>query len=92
MRMEQTIHGPPLPIIFRGTEDKTIMADYRHDSVFGYREFFYKQERAEDMEAIREAAQQGKALGRAAFLERLVSKLGRVVVPRKRGRPKKEDK
>ena len=44
------------------------------------------------MEAIREAAQQGKALGRAAFLERLVSKLGRVVVPQKRGRPKKEDK
>ena len=26
------------------------------------------------------------------FLERMDSKLGRVVVPRKRGRPKKEDK
>ena len=45
-----------------GTEDKTIMADYLHDSVFSYREFFYKQERAEDMEAIREAAQQGKGI------------------------------
>lgn len=57
------------------------MADYRHDSVFNYREFFSKQERSEDMEAIRDAA----------FPERLVSKLGKVVVPRKRVRPKKED-
>ena len=27
-----------------GKEDKTVMADYLHDSVFSYREFFYKQE------------------------------------------------
>ena len=75
-----------------GKEDKTVMADYLHESVFSYREFFYEQERSGDIEAIREAAQQGKAWGRAVFLERLGSKLGRVVVPRKRGRPKKEEK
>lgn len=73
-------------------EDKTVMADYLHDSVFSYREFFYEQERSGDIEAIREAEQQGKAWGRGVFLEKLGSKLGRVVVPRKRGRPKKEDK
>ncbi|MEA3360240.1 MAG: hypothetical protein U9R17_12675 [Thermodesulfobacteriota bacterium] len=75
-----------------GKEDKTIKADYLHDSAFSYREFFYEQERSEDDEAIREAAQQGKACGRASFLERLGNKLNRVVVLRKRGRPKKADK
>jgi putative transposase len=75
-----------------GREDKTIKADYLHDSAFSYREFFYEQERSKDVEAIRDAAQQGKAWGRAAFLERLGNKLNRVVVPRKRGRPKKVDK
>ena len=64
---------------FSGKEDKTVMADYLHDSVFSYSEFFYEQKRTGDIEAIREAAQQGKAWGR-------------VVVPRKRGRSKKEDK
>jgi len=68
------------------------MADYLHDSGFSYREFFYEQERAEDMEAIRGAVQQGKAWGSAAFLERLGSKLNRVFVPRKRGRLEKENK
>jgi|GEM_PF-3076214 len=53
---------------------------------------FYEQERSGDIEAIREAAQQGKAWGRGVFLERLASKLGRVVAPRKKGRPKKEEK
>ena len=75
-----------------GKEDKIVMADHLHDSVLSYREFFYEQERSGDIEAIREAAQQGKAWGRAVFLERLGSKLGRVVVPRKRGRSKKEEK
>ncbi|MBW2029985.1 MAG: hypothetical protein JRJ31_13025 [Deltaproteobacteria bacterium] len=39
------------------------MADYLHDFAFSYREFFYEEERSEDMEAIREATQQGKAWG-----------------------------
>jgi len=80
------------PYHLLGREDKTIMADYLHDSAFSYRGFFYEEERSEDVEAIREATQQGKAWGRAAFLERLGNRLNRVVVPRKRGRPKKVEK
>ncbi len=62
-----------------GTEDQTVMADYLHE-----------QDGAGDLEAIREATQQGKAWGRTLFLERLADELGKVVVPRKRGRPKKK--
>ena len=75
-----------------GTEDKLIMADYLHDFTFSYREFFYEQERSGDMEAIRDAAQQGKTWRRAAFLEKLGTKFNQMVVSRKRGRPKKADK
>ena len=72
-----------------GRKDKIVMADFLHDSAFSYREFFYEQERLEEMEAIREAAQQGKVWGKAGFLERLGNELNRVVVPRKRGRPRR---
>ena len=75
-----------------GRKDKIVMADFLHDSAFSYREFFYEQERLEEMEAIREAAQQGKVWGKAGFLERLGNELNRVVVPRKRGRPKEANK
>jgi hypothetical protein len=44
------------------------------------------------VEAIRTAAQQGKARGRAGFLEKLADFLDRIVVPRKRGRSKEENK
>ena len=73
-----------------GTEDQTVMADYLHGSAFSYRDFFHEQDGAGDLEAIREATQQGKAWGRTLFLERLADELGKVVVPRKRGRPKKK--
>jgi putative transposase len=75
-----------------GKENQTIMADCLHHSVFSYKEFFYEEERDEELEAIRTAAQQGKAWGRLAFLEKLADSLDRIVVPRKRGRPKKENK
>lgn len=75
-----------------GEKDEIIMADYRHNSPFSYKEFFYEQERNEDLEAIQDAAQQGKAWGKAAFLEELTSKLGEIVVPRKKGRPPKKNK
>ena len=65
------------------------MADHLHDSAFSYRKFFYEQERTEDVDEIRAAAQQGKAWGKAAFLERLATELNRVVAPRNRGRAKK---
>jgi hypothetical protein len=49
-----------------GTEDQTVMADYLDldGSTFSYRDFFHEQDGAGDLEAIREAAQQGKAWGR----------------------------
>jgi len=75
-----------------GKENQMIMADCLHRSFFTYKDFFYKEERAEDPETIRTAAQQGKAWGRMAFLEKLANSLNRVVVPQKRGRPKKENK
>lgn len=71
-----------------GKKDETIMADYHPNFKCNYREFFYEQERKEDLEAIQNAAQQGKAWGETTFLEDLTSKLGKVVVPRKKGRPK----
>ena len=75
-----------------GREDEMITADYLHDFAFSYRAFFYEEERTEDLKTIRIAAQQGKAWGRAAFLERLARSYNQVVVPRRRGRPKKENK
>lgn len=75
-----------------GREDKTMMSGNLRDSAFSQRTFFYEQERSGEMEAIRETAQQGKARGRTAFLERLGSRVHRVVVRRQRGRPKKAEK
>jgi len=75
-----------------GSEDKIIMADHLHDSAFSYRKFSYEQGRTEDVDEIRAAAKQGKAWGKAASLERLATELNRVVAPRNRGRPKKENK
>ena len=75
-----------------GREDKMIMADYLHDSAFSYRAFFYEKGRPEDLKTIRTATQQGKAWGKATFLERLGRSYDRVVVPRRRGRPRNENK
>ena len=71
-----------------GKKNETVMADYHPNFTCNYKDFFYEQERKEDLEAIQNAAQQGKAWGKATFLEELTSKLGKVVVPRKKGRPK----
>jgi len=71
-----------------GIEDQPVMADRLHRSAFSYRDFFHEQDGAGDLEAIREAAKQGKAWGKTLFLEKLANELGKVVVPRKRGRPK----
>jgi putative transposase len=68
-----------------GKPDPQVTADYLHSSCFSYREFFYEQERDEDIDAIRTAAQQGRAWGRPVFLEKLAESLGRVVMPRPRG-------
>jgi len=68
-----------------GIPDPVVSAEYLHSSCFSYGEFFYEQEREEDIGDIRVAAQQGKAWGRPVFLETLAESLGRVVVPRPRG-------
>ena len=73
-----------------GTEDQTVMADYLHGSTFSHRDFFHEQDRAGDLEAIREAAQQGKAWGRTLFLERVADELGKVVAPEKEGGQRKK--
>ena len=75
-----------------GQADKLITADYLHTSAFTYREFFYKEERPEDLQTIRLATQQGRAWGGTEFLEDLARICNRVVTPRRRGRPKKENK
>ena len=75
-----------------GKENQTIMTDCLHDSVFSYKDFFYEKEGNEDLEAIRTSAQQDRAWGKPAFLEKLADSLARIVVPRKRGRPRKENK
>ena len=76
-----------------GKKNGTIMADNFHDynSASNYKDFFYEQERVEEIEAIQEAAQQGKAWGKTAFLERLAEELGKAVAPRKKGRPRKKE-
>jgi len=66
------------------------MADHLHGSAFGYSDFFHEQDGTGDLEAMREAALQGKAWGRTLFLERLADELGKVVVPRKRGWQRKK--
>ena len=75
-----------------GKANPTVTADCLQRSVFRYKDFFYQEEKPEDLEAIRTATQQGKAWGKPAFLEKLAESLGRVVTPRTRGRPKKENK
>jgi len=46
------------------------MADCFHCSVFSYKDFFVKkEERAEDLEATRTSAQQGKVWGAGIFGE-----------------------
>ena len=75
----------------RGNNRQDVFHD-NDDRLYSYKEFFYEEERHEELEAIRKAAQQGKAWGRLVFLEKLADSLDRIVVPRKRGRPKKENK
>jgi putative transposase len=75
-----------------GKVDPVVRVDLLHRATFGYREFFYQEEDSQDLDAIRTAVRQGKAWGRPAFLDELGNILGRVVTPRARGRPRKENK
>ncbi|MBW2045185.1 MAG: hypothetical protein JRI96_09940 [Deltaproteobacteria bacterium] len=74
----------------QGKEDRMILADCIHDSAFSYKEFFYEDERMEDLKTIRIATKQGKAWGQEAFLKKLAHMYDRVVVPQTRGRPRKK--
>ena len=78
------------PYHILGKNNPTVLADCLHNSAFRYRDFFYEKEDPPDLDGIRMAAQQGKAWGRPSFLEKLKESLGRIVTPRRRGRPKKE--
>lgn len=73
-----------------GTDNPTIMASCLHSSALRYNEFFYQEENPQELQAIRTATQQGKAWGKTSFLEKLTNSLGRVVTPRRRGRPRKD--
>ena len=73
-----------------GIPDLVVTADYLHSSCFSDREFFYEQEREEDIGDIRIAVQQGRAWGRPVFMETLAESLGRVVAPRPIGKPVRE--
>lgn len=69
--------------------DPTIMVDYLNTSSFRYPDFSYEEEHTQDFDTILRVAQQGKAWGKASFLARVAKSLGKLVVPRARGRPKK---
>jgi len=77
------------PYHLSGKEDSTITADGLYRSSFRYVDFFYQQDRSQDIDGIRTAVHQGKAWGRSGFLEKLGKSLDRIVIPRTRGRPRK---
>jgi putative transposase len=64
--------------------------DYVGVSRRDWREFIEAEDHPTDIEAIKEHTIIGRPLGSASFIDRLEEKLGRVLKPKTRGRPKKE--